>query len=1388
MDSQKLGSEFETITRDFFMWLFNQIDLTITKVRVQKSGTQDGFDIQFQISKNLILHNVYIECKNYSSGIDLGHIFQKALELETNYPLNNSNDLFIAINSKSNFKNKDNPEKTKRTFNDKFDFQCQLLDVSNGIKEIFALNPHFYKKLYGEEPDFEIDEKKIIDKFKNIIFANEPFKKVLLKEEDKINFLTEINTQNFFINRYLSKNQNNYDYLLNRDTQYRLEDIVNDNDKVLILGNPGSGKTTLLKEFSIRNWNVGEQNSATPIYRNLKNFTILDTIEDKLPQNYEKLKNILLILDGVDEIADTEDFISKLEEFLKTELIRKNKVKCVLSCRTNIYESVIKNISEFSTFFINDLNLDESKSLLGEYCNSSITNLPLYTISDSFLKNPFQVKILATYININNRLPTNSAILWKTYIDERLKIDAVEKQKKKKFNSTLVKRQSLKVSLINELMKSSRISEEQLLKIFNNIPEHLNEFKKNPLLEIISGTEDWCYEHKNIQEYFAAKLISEKSIKDIISFIQILDKKKTHPSLFNSITFLINLLDKNSEKYSKLIDWLVENEPEILFKADYDRISEELKIKIFQTYFNKICIEKTLWIDNNRTYLSREIALFASCTANFDYLIAIIKEPKSHHRRTVLSALDLLKYFKVAPHKNNELKKILIKSLKAKNLDASLKAEMVALIYNRRFTKNDKEYLKAIFNCFRTSTHKELNRSLMNLLLELDNVEEFYWFIKEEFLLLNRLKERKIRDEVVRGGKYVINQLILKIKDSYKFLDIVQHFIFEDTFDYIYKKQEILNNIKDRVISYIEQDENYIIELLSRIRKDYNFYSRDTLLLKIIIETNSNKRVIEFLLNSFESNKVRSFISRIINEESIGFVCDKLIELKTEHQEIEYWRNNIGHSVDRKLSVKFHNFMKKRGVVFKEEVLTPSKAEKNRIKYKTHFQENFNLLFDKVKLQSKIKYLFTKYGKQIDGERIIEIKNEWNNKNGFWNTIDIQIDILEHIIFSLNKKPISFKEVVVFLKDDFVLFRRIKMILERNRTINRELKIYDSHKEMIINWSIEQTDKIDFNNVVKASGLNSFYILNDYRKIEMIFYYQALFDIELPKDFLLNCVRFHEFSKSNDSDEDFIKLKKLINDNSAFNKRIISNIQSGELLGFSKLKHIKYAIDNNITTVFDEVREYLKSKNSLYSKNNMLKKYISITRDYDLLKECSVDLKDYKAWISIDILIDFEKESEFCIQKALNYLNLDEVNYRENAIQTLFRLNYKGALKCLIKLLEKNVILNFGYVNFNKFKNVEDMKELKTFFHLVYKPEFDKYESHHYRNFFNYLITIFSTKEETFEKIQSILNEIKDDLLNKEKDLFYINNLIESSLNSYINSKSSIYTLDKALKIVNTLE
>lgn len=447
MNSQKSGSSFEIITKHFFTWLFEKLGFIVIKDRIQFSGTQNGFDILIIVVKDYDEHKIFIECKNYKTDLQIGNILKKAWDLKKDYSLG-VNDLFIAINPRSNFKNEDNSEKSSPLLNEIFEFRSYLLDVSNGIKSLFGLNNLIFKEIYNYDIDFKVDEEKELEKFKAIIFSRKPFKRIILKGKDEHNYLGQIRNDDYYIERTFSINESGFKGSIYKNKDLKISDILSVENNLFVLGNPGCGKSTELKKIAISNWKIGEQNGYTPVYKNLKNFTNTDNVVDYLPKGYLNLNKVLVILDGIDEVADIEYFKSKLENFIQ-EVQNHKKLKIIISCRTNVYESIVNNISGFKTYYLNDLTIEESRTMLIHYCGEIAKKINLDNSSiNEFLNNPFQVKLLAEYINVHRKLPSNTSELWENYINKRLSNDEKEKLKKLNLNIPLIKDLSKKISLI----------------------------------------------------------------------------------------------------------------------------------------------------------------------------------------------------------------------------------------------------------------------------------------------------------------------------------------------------------------------------------------------------------------------------------------------------------------------------------------------------------------------------------------------------------------------------------------------------------------------------------------------------------------------------------------------------------------------------------------------------------------------------------------------------------------------------------------------------------------------------------------------------------------------------------------------------------------------------
>ncbi|MFL0067036.1 hypothetical protein V2595_15560, partial [Tenacibaculum maritimum] len=88
-------------------------------------------------------------------------------------------------------------------------------------------------------------------------------------------------------------------------------EVLKEEDKIVLLGNPGIGKTIELKRIAVEYWH-DQENTFIPIFRNLKNFTKQDTLDSYISINYKSIENVCFVFDGIDEISDIQDFESKL--------------------------------------------------------------------------------------------------------------------------------------------------------------------------------------------------------------------------------------------------------------------------------------------------------------------------------------------------------------------------------------------------------------------------------------------------------------------------------------------------------------------------------------------------------------------------------------------------------------------------------------------------------------------------------------------------------------------------------------------------------------------------------------------------------------------------------------------------------------------------------------------------------------------------------------------------------------------------------------------------------------------------------------------------------------------------------------------------------------------
>lgn len=1383
MTSQELGSRFEIITKDFFVWLFESIGFTITKARVQKAGSQNGFDILIIISKDYVENKIFIECKNYESDISIGNILKKGLNLESNYTLD-ENDLFIAINPRSSFSNEDNSEKLSPILSEKFKFSYYALDITNGVKELFALNNQFFKLIYEDEVDFEMNEEKEINRFKNIIFSRKPFKKIIIKNFDKIKFIGNLNLEGNHIERYFSEEVDNKNSFLKNEKKedLTLSKILEKEDKIFIIGNPGIGKSTELKKFALQNWITGETENFVPIFKSLKNFTNTDSITDYLPTGWNELNKVFFILDGIDEISDIEYFKSKLENFINQNIDNQKKYKYIISCRTNVYESIVKGISNFKVYYLKDLNYYESLDLLKTKCGDIVDTLDFNTRLTNFLKTPFQVEILANFINDKKEIPKNTTILWETYINNRFSHDKDEKLNKINLNIPALKKWSKKISLINELMKSNIIDENNLYTSINEDTKEFEGFKKNPLINKLINQEEYFFEHRNIQEYFAALALSNLSFDTIKKFI-LIEKgiNKTHPSLFNTITFLINIIDSN--KYDELVQWLIDNESELLFKADSNRI-ESFRVRVFQHYFQSECIEKKFWISTNRTFSVKEIAEFGNCETNFDYLIYFINEIKSHFR-VIISALDLLSHFTIPANKKENLKDDFFILLQNSQNSVMIKSHILDCICDLKLCE-DVEYLNKIFELFKNETSKEINRSLLSLIEDYENIDDFFWYIKPEFLRDRRIVERVVKDDVMRGTSWKLEKIIIKLKVPANFIDLVKYY-FDETQNN-YSDDRFTEEIIERCLYFENLDEDFLVMLLSSFDEETKYYLKEDALKKLILKSRKSSQIkaFECLITKYTHNNVWYFLASITEEQTIGLVIDNFVNGTIESINLDFYRNVIANHGNRKLAEQFNNSMIENGFVFNQPFLNSQEFEELKTRHNNKPQENFDLLFDKKKLLLKIKEIFKEYGSQIDSTLIRNIDKNWYEKNGHHSRINFANTLLKRVIYE-KKTTLEFKDIEQILENEQIIITEIKSQIQTLNNSNNNFTISKEQEAFIYSWYRKASNEIRFDKVMKYVTINNFSILQDYNKLKTILFFLNKFNFDQSQEFLLNSIEFFDVNNSSEENNNLELLKAKVNNNDLFNNRIIENLNNKKLFSFILNKHIQYALDNNLTKTFPKIKEYFLTGEYRGNIDKKLEQYINLTNDIDLLKELCLQIKSHNCWSSLKLLMKLKIEKNFCEEKAVEYLNseIDEEKnyYYSSALAILFELNSSHVLKYIFLFLDLNKSPSLNQSSYTNYDFIEDYSFLNNLFEKIYTGDRDAIGFSGLGDFMTTYVSNLSKKKESYNSIQKELKNIKDrfEKLNYDNELYYINQLIDDSKKSYINSQSKALNFNEAL-------
>lgn len=1388
------GKLFEEQAKLFFSSIFKRLGYPLLKDRIQFSGTQDGFDIQFMVSDDFSVRNIYAECKDYTTDVAFGNIYAKLHDLESSGHMTRANDIAIFISPRSNFGNHRNPEKSEQVFNrKKYPFKICLFEKDHGIDRLFALEPDIYEAVYRHPLTFEIDEALELERFRTLLFYKTGEEARIATGARKTKFITHLAREEHYLNRGVTLIQDPetddrhlFNILNKESADFGIDDVL---EKILtdaecpglvLLGNPGMGKSIELRELALDFWERREESRWVPFYRSINSFSKQDTLEDHLPPDWKEIPQLLIILDGLDEISYGPDFRSMVENFIQNH-DGDTVVKFVISCRTNMYESTIRDITNFRCCTLNSLHFKHALDYLAiKYQMPPDSHFYQEIARDQkeFFENPFYLNLLGDYYQEGQKLPSNKSELMERYVEKRLRDDEKAKGKRQDFDSGLLMQACKKVAITLEAMQTRRLSGEHLTLLLR---ENKTIFINSGFVQRVVNKDQWEFEHRNLQEFFVAKALCNFSTENIIEFISLDDAiPKTHPSWLNSISYLINLLDAPSEKMENLVIWLLKNDTAVLFKADRSRISDAIRKEVFQGYFTKRCKEQTLWF---RKYdqETREIVRFADSVANKTFLMQELKN-EENHRRTRISAMSLLSQMDI-DLMEEEFKEILLECLQVPmaKVDMDFKSEILHTIHEQGF-HSSADYLSKVVLAVSHIDHERIISGLLRLIAETD-ADRHINYLKSITKVVGEThpRQHQTRENYMTGEKAYFRTALLMLRKPKNQVYALEVFLeHEDALRL--EKNDLENLTRSMAESYVVAKELYgytikwLIKALENRRTTFrNVGDLATFFKKTGTEVDA---FMDIYSSPLDMENKRYFLGNLVTERTLPVLVQDYQKGNIEENDLYVFRNILSR-VDMGLAQQFERLvLEETEYRLKEDFINLDLKNQWEEYHRNKEQRSFDLLFDKNKLKKLAVEYFALAGKsEMDWEDMPDSKMD------FWDNLDMQKKFLPTFLEIVNDAKrqknggVLLQDVNENFDDDLYILFKVK----RELSSQSKMDIVERSEqiEYVKAWCLKNEKKGDFKN-----ALQEFHSRN-YHTCEFLWFFGRRYGVTYQESTLLDMlwVDYH-LEKGGVGGYDYI-LEQV--DADKVKDRIVKNLQDGLEVPIVFDNHAGFVLSHGVKEVYPVIAAYLLDCGlTRYHRLKLLESYIETTGDIKLLRkiienEAPLDDDNSLYWDATDHLINLA-QTDFVVEKTLEVLQKNKGGMEElTAIKRLVKVGHPRALALFNEWLKEGNRYDrkehrfFSTVDFGNFyvpdaiSDVLELVEMSVSKEIKGNDYFDPI-----RTVYEILKSFYGNANQSdFTKLLSGLEDCKNRLAQKEGlDLFYIHDIINEAWDAYYKMRS----------------
>ncbi|WP_069130087.1 NACHT domain-containing protein [Rhodohalobacter halophilus] len=1181
---------------------------------------------------------------------------------------------------------------------------------------------------FQDEKEFQSKVYDLLNnKLLNFCFKEKKAKKDRVEKNSK--HLPFTKKQDIYLKQlYISRDIIPYNSLVN-EPKFRLNDKKNRSrllekilieSKIVLLGEAGSGKTTELKKLAI---DLNDEDSSFfPIYQQLTNYTPEIGLEDFLPEYWKEIPEDLLVIiwDGLDEIPPEE--FNKVVRQINSFSERYSEIRIVISCRTNFYElpnnTSQGTLPDYESYFINDFDIDDVKrfyktSFEEKEVDDFIANIFENDLGD-LIVNPFFVMVLADVYSKNKTLSLSQADLFQQFLFQRMEFD--EEHFKTTFEIRSKKQELIelleKVALGMETLAQNYIQEEDLLTLVNSKEYKMLQFGSS-FTKRKGDDRVWKFEHNNIQEYLAARVLSKLEYDKVIQFITFEpDHEKLIPSWLNTLSFLFSLLNSDENLFNQLLKWLLDNEEEVVVKFERDKIPTGTRNELFQGIFNHYK-SHDVRINSNK-FSDRELAKFGQSSENLKFLISEIKDENSS-RINKLNAIHLIGYYNFEDFGTEEisLTKDLLVAEVLSHIDDSyyIFNSIHALEHGKLY---DRDVIEKIMDQFGKRENQYIRAAIYSLLIESGYVDNYVDYLVEGSKLLYKQDSNERGQTSLLDESWNLKNCFKSIKSYEGLTTLYQEISKERYFDFGYDSEKILKAIIDNSIQLYKKDTRIFEKFLDWYVKQVNNFRWKWLKeqLRFFKETDTTVKAFQSLWESEDrdSEAIVTALAHLATENSLKFVIKKYEKHDCTNRDIENLYQRM-YRVGNESYPVFKELIKENTSISIEEPEPQFDYEKFRNEKR---QKDFDLLFEEEGIERSVEQIFQKEEKNVLSEDdLFEMRKI---QNRYTEIDDIYPEPALRLLRSLSRKEknITQREALNWFEENHnVEWYKISLVYEYlSRDENLDVKEYQ--REWIKNWCDDKISEVDFKVAIRqkeGEGVSSNYIAI------YLWYFLRRFDFDYPEHVMLDMLSFDHIEGHGWIGINYITSKL---DVEIIKKRVIQNLQDGIEVTQVLLNHIEYAVEHKLKEVYPIIfKEILNNQHDDYDRRKMLNIYYEATKDISELKNLLAKADSLIRWEIVEKLYQSEdfnylkgylieflsgefedeeklKAAEFLVKmnslEGLKYysrwlIDNNPSEYDFTKTNCLNKLTDRRAIPYLLELLELSYDIKVGFERINSLKN-----------------------------------------------------------------------------------------------------